>query len=533
MITWATLVAALAIWGLGRTALSLVPVAGERSRLEEHSLSVLLGLALWAALIAGAGLADPIATLGRSAGFGATAVAIAAGFFAAWRARCARCARASDAPPAAREPWKTTERLAAGLVLILAAFAVFYAASMPVHIFDPVFHFAYKGKLLYYEGLMGPGWTDVEDAVGRVITHPDYPPGVGAIEALVAALTGSFEADAARPLFALFVLGVAGLLFARLRESSRRAALTGSLMWLALPFLYYSRLPHPDWVTGSLGLFLGPDAGERLLGLGDWTMPDGWTLDGAGDLPLAALFSAGALLLFSAVFSAASERRRGDFALAGLLLGGGALMKNEGLALLPVALVAVLLSYLATRATARRAPRAALRPVALTFGLALVVASPWLLVRGSAPTTGEDYPARLSPSGLLTAAASTQPMTLDTKPPRVVERRVPRIVAGGFLTAFCNLPRFGLLWLLFFGVLGFTLARRRERLAGTPLATALAVLGASALYALVLVVTPWNLDTLFRTAIPDRLIFHVAPLAIFALVLLLEEPDESAADQPS
>ena len=117
------------------------------------------------------------------------------------------------------------------------------------------------------------------------------------------------------------------------------------------------------------------------------------------------------------------------------------------------------------------------------------------------------------------------------------QRAVPRIVADGFLEAFANVPRFGALWLLFFGVLAFTLVRRRQRLAGTPLAASLAVLGASVLYALVLVVTPWNLDALFKTAIPDRLVFHVAPLAIFALVMLLEEPagseTKSAADQPS
>ena len=537
MITWATLVAGLAIWGLGRALVGLL--ADGRSRLEVHSLSLLVGLAVWAALISCVGLFGSLAAWSRASGFVVAGLVTLVGLVVAWRARGASVVRE-------RTPWTFVELLGAGLAAAFALFAVFYAASMPIHIFDPVFHFAYKGKLLYYEGLMGPGWTDVEGPIGRVITHPDYPPGVGALEALVSWLSGTFDADATRPLFALFALGMGGLLFARLAESSRRAAVTGCLMWQALPFLFYSRLPHQSWLKGSYGLFFGPDAGEARFGRtlgpagpipGEWSMPDGWTLDGAGDLPLAALFSAGALLLFAALTGSSRERRRGDLVLAGLLLGGGALMKNEGLALLPVALLAAALSWLFSRHAAKLSLGAAARALATTLGLALVVAGPWLLVRGSAPTIGEDYPSRLSPSGFLEAAGGTQLVRLSMESDTPERRPVPRIVADGFLEAFANVPRFGALWLLFFGVLAFTLVRRRQRLAGTPLAASLAVLGASVLYALVLVVTPWNLDALFKTAIPDRLVFHVAPLAIFALVMLLEEPagseTKSAADQPS
>lgn len=522
MITLATLIAALAIWGLGRIVLSQA-APSQRTRLEVHSLAVLVGFALWACLIMAAGLALPIANLGRGLGIGLATTAGLAGAALTWRTKTAPIAQP-------KTPWTWPERLAAGLALFFCAFSLFYASTMPIHIFDPVFHFAYKGKLLFHEGLMQAGWTDVEGPIGRVITHPDYPPGVGAIESLVSLIAGDFAADEARPLFALFVLATGGLLFARLRETSRRAALTGALLWLASPFLFYSRLPHQNWLKGAYALFFGPAAGKDQFGItmgpagplpGEWTMPDGWTLDGAGDLPLAALFSAGALLLFG-VMTSAGSRRRGDTLLAGLLLGGGALMKNEGLALLPVALLAAGLGWLLTQETARPTIAKTLRTLGTTLGLALVVAGPWLAVRHSVPTIGEDYPSRLTPSGLVEAATSTQPIRVSMTTGAVEQQLVPRIVAGGFFDAVTHTPRFGLLWLLFFGALGFAALRPRQRFRGLTAATSLAVLGAFALYALVLVVTPWNLDALFKTAIPDRLIFHVAPLAIFALVTIFE-----------
>ena len=529
MIAGATLLAALAIWGLGALVLGLTGRldrdAEPRTRLESVSLAVLVGASLWAALWMLVGLATPVAAVGRGAGLGLAVVAALAGAVVTWRARAA-------AAPLESPRWTFAERLGLGLALFFAGFSVFYASTMPVHIFDPVFHFAYKGKLLFHEGLMQAGWTDVEGPLGRVITHPDYPPGVGALEAFVSLLGGHFSADTARPLLALFALATGGLLFARLRSVSRRAAICGSLLWLASPFLFYSRLPHSNWLKGAYGLFFGPASGEARFGVtrgpkgplpGEWSMPDGWTLDGAGDLPLAALFSAGALLLFGALASRdRSAPRRADLVLAGILLGGGALMKNEGLALLPVALLAAALGWLLSERGKRPRPGAALGSLAGALGLALVVAGPWLAVRSSVPTIGEDYPSRLTPAGFVEAATSTQSVRISQITGELEQQAVPRIVVDGFAAAFANVPRFGGLWLLFFGALGFGLLRPRQRLRGEVAAAALAVLGASLLYALVLVVTPWNLDALFKTAIPDRLIFHVAPLAIFALVRVLE-----------
>lgn len=522
MIGWATLVAGLGIWGLGRLLLGfrLLGGSGQRSCLEMTSLACLLGLGLWAALIMTLGLVMPIASLPSGLGLGLCMALFGGAAAVTWKAR-------GSSLTCDPQPWSVAERGAAALVALFAMFAAFYAASMPVHIFDPVFHFAYKGKLLFHEGLMGPGWTDLEDSVGRVITHPDYPPGVGAIECLVSSIQGDFVVDQARPLLALFTLAMGGLLFARLRPVSRRAALTGSLLWLSMPFMYYSRLPHHNWVKGFYGLFFGSAAGEARFGgapggpgsgPNPWKVADGWTLDGAGDLPLAALFSAGALLLFMNLCAKSDQRRRGDFIIAGLLLGGGALMKNEGLALLPVAVVAAALTWFVQRPDALKATKS----LACTFGLAFVIASPWLAVRSSVPSIGEDYPSRLTPSGLIEAATSTQEIRVSMANDGIEQQLVPRIVAGGFIDAIVAFPRFGLVWLLFGASLLFALLRPKERLRGAILPVALVIIGAFCLYALVLVVTPWNLDALFKTAIPDRLIFHVAPLAIFVLVTIFE-----------
>jgi hypothetical protein len=336
-------------------------------------------------------------------------------------------------------------------------------------------------------------------------------------------------------------------------RESRRGAITGALLWLAMPFLYYSRLPHKDWGKGAYGLFFGPDAAEAKFGVevgpkgpipGEWSMPDGWTLDGAGDLPLAALFCGGFLILLRYLKAPGRERDSADLMIAGTLLGGGALMKNEGLALLGVAAVALGIPWLLSLVGRKRGAAAELAepttaasesklatPLAIGAALlvALVISSPWLAVRGDIPTIGEDYPSRLSASGLAESWNATQPVRVSRVTSEVAEVGVPRIVAGGFFTAFTHIPRFGIVWLLFFGSLVFGIARPK-RLLGTPaFPAALAVCGACALYALVLFVTPWNLDALFKTAIPDRLIFHVAPLAIFASILILDHPTEESS----
>lgn len=552
MITTATLLAALMCWGLGWIGLALierVTSSGssgvpQASRTEQHALAVLLGITLWVFVLTALGHVTALAVLPAWLAWGLGAACAIVG------TRCALRARGRQPKIDLPDRCRPLDRVAVGVALGFLGFAVVYASTMPVHIFDPVFHFAFKGKLLWHEGLLGPGWTDVEGPIGRVITHPDYPPGVGALECLLAWPSGGLAIHAARPLFALFVLATAGFLWGRLRRVGSGPAALGLLVWSSLPFLFYSRLPHPDWLKGTYGLLFGTEAGQARFGDGPledgtpgrWTQPDGWTLDGAGDLPLAALFSVGAWLLFAALAGrvrrdteaapegqveadAQQERTaRHNALLGGLLLGGGALMKNEGLALLPVAMVAAGLAWLVTRG--RPPLRQTAARAGLALGAALVVASPWLIARGAVPTIGEDYPSRLSPSGLAAAWNAEQETGFgpDGRPERAP---IPAIVASGFQDAVTHIPRFGLLWLAAFTALVLRARRLVAPRAPTPwTAAGWTLLGAFALYALVLFVTPWNLTALFRTAIPDRLIFHVAPLAILLIAAAFAPSEE-------
>ena len=539
MITWTTLATLVVLLAAGDLAVVLCGAHHGRGRLERAALAALAGLTLLAFLVTALGLAGP---LGRGAVLGIAGLALVGRL--ALRLLGRDRAEVPPGPPA-DEPWTAWQRAGLGLVLGFSAFAAFYAASMPVHIFDPIFHFAYKGKLLLHEGLLADSWTDVEGPVGRVITHPDYPPGVGALEAFVSVLAGRFDEDATRPLFALFALAVTAVLWARLRRLGRTVAVTGALLWSSLPFLFYSRLPHLEPGKGLVGILVGSDVAEGWFGstgkaLDKWSRPDGWTLDGAGDLPLAALFSVGFLLLAGHLARPAGERRRGEVVLAGLLLGGGALVKNEGLALLAVAALALVLGEAARRLLVRDRAHAPLAGTGLDLVLALavtlVVAGPWLAVRGDVPTIGEDYPSRLSPTGLTEAWGSRQLILTDLSSAEPPSERVPLIVLGGFVDATTSLPRFGLVWPLFALALVLGLLRPRAMAAGPALAAALCVVGAFALYALVLLVTPWNLSHLFKTAIPDRLILHVLPLAVWTTCLVLgpaPEPEVEAAAEPA
>ena len=83
---------------------------------------------------------------------------------------------------------------------------------------------------------------------------------------------------------------------------------------------------------------------------------------------------------------------------------------------------------------------------------------------------------------------------------------------------------------LFAVALAWGLRGPKRLLRHAALPAVLAVLGALAVYFAVMLVTPWELPALEGTGIPTRLLFHVAPLAVFAVVALLwERPAEPDA----
>jgi hypothetical protein len=481
----AALLTTVAVWLVGHAVLGACRASRARSAAELHATALLLGLALapalFAALVIASGPLSPAA--GRVL---LVALALPGALFLAGNVR-----RARPAAGAAVEPWTPGQLAALAAVLSFAAFALFDAASAPMHGFDALFHYAYKGKLLAHEGYATAAWTDLDGALGRSMTHPGYPLGMPALDALVGCVRGGFDEDAARPLTALFALAPAALLACALRPRGRWPALLGALVWISLPILYYWRPPHDDLLRGAYGLVFGHEAGiERFGDAAAWVREHGVTLDGTADLPLAALFFA-ALLHLARALDARRASDAADVVAAGLLLGGAMSMKNEGLALAAVLLVAFGVAY-------RRA-----RVPALVGALALACVAAWLVARPELPAVDEDYAARLAPANLFASLGRSG------------------MVAWSFAAAFFDVLVWNLLWPLFFGTLAWSLARPRELLRDPAWPAALVCFGAFALYFAVLLVAPMSLARLWDTGIPARLLLHVTPVAILVTFSLL------------
>jgi hypothetical protein len=486
------LATALCLWLAGHALLALAR-ARPRSLLEGHASALGLGLVVGPALgLAYAWVAGPLsATPGRVL-LGAM---LAAGLLALWRNHRAW----TGAPEKSNaSSWSTLQRPALFVPLALLAFALFQAASVPMHSFDAIFHFAYKAKLLFHEGLGTSGWTDLVGPVGRIATHPDYPPGLAALGALAGSWRGEVDERAVRMLMPFFLLAGAGWLWAALAPRSRWAALGAVTSLCALPFLYFVwPLNEAAW-PGLAELVLG--RGVFAEGVLPGTSP---LLDGTGDLPLGTLL-VGAL--FFLVRALRAEGTASEASLAGVLLGGALLTKNEGLVLagilvlaLGLALVLGRVSRLGTECAQRSPARVAAR-LGLALALAGLVALPWLAVRNVVPSIDEGYPAMFTRENLASAMAGGR----------------PHDIAAAFWQSFTNTARWGFLWLAFaLGLAALVLRRGLRELDAT--AAALVTLLALALYFTVLLVSPWSLELLFATLIPDRLLVHVAPLAIWCV----------------
>lgn len=523
MLTLAGLWAALALIGYGWLAV----------RLAERALSSPLprGFERWGAILAaGLSLGPALACalifalgpLGTSGGrlflaVGVLALGLCAGLDWLGRGTAPRETRAAGGWPA---------RVLGGLALALGGFALFYASAMPMHVFDPLYHFAYKGSVLYHEGFAEPAFLTVPPEqpeyarLGRVMTHPNYPPGLPVLHALVAWAHGAFDRDATRPLFALYAWLPALMLYGRLRRRSAAAAGLAAVAWLGLPILYFTRTPfeYIDWrsdlgqgpseaVFVSSWSFSFARLADNLVAFfsGAGFLPDGWVLDGAGDLPVGALCAA-ALCLASG--GAGGSR----LALCGLCLGGAALAKNEGLPLAALAIGALAFRQLLVLRPGFGPALARLALAALPF---LALTLPWLAWRGRIPSIDEDYPRAVL--GMLGLGPPLPGAGVDNLAPadlRAGLARVP-VVLLGFATSMVHVLRWNLLWPLCLAAPAWWLLRRPRALwshPGLPLLLFLA--GGLALYFLVLLVTPWDLAVLYTTVIPDRLLLHLFPAAL-------------------
>jgi hypothetical protein len=386
---------------------------------------------------------------------------------------------------------------------------------------------------------------ELGSGVGRLMTHPNYPPGVGALHCLVASQLGAFNEDATRALMALYAVGCAAVLLAWTLRRSLFAALVTTLTWISLPFLYYSKtwFEFVDWPVekGGEARFLSewsihPVAFAKAL-VASWigqrseftkgaSMPDGWMLDGAADLQQGVLFCLGAILAWRCLARARESWDRADAVAAALLLSGATYVKNEGLALVAVTGVVLggtwLLDLVLRRgdAGARLAARRSFGALAFAFGATALAILPWLAIRGEIPSVDEDYPAAIK---IVLGLEEPPPTISDDQPQNVDEAltRVP-IVFMGFVLPFVNVLRWNLVWVLFFAALATWLVMRPVRLwrhPALPLATI--AVGVLTAYGVILIVTPWDLAILYSTAIPDRLLLHVVPLVLFVSAALV------------
>ena len=566
MITFAGIVVALCVWFSGLGLLEVFErIAGRtqrrRSTAERHGIALLLGLALLPTVYAIVGIAKGNAPIDHGTGrwlalgpgiVGALLYAVGAWQrfrSGAWRAdfECARSTLSAASRAPLGLPLLTTGLAAIGF---FALFALFYASSLPVHLFDSLFHFAYKGKVMFWEGFSGSGWmvrsTELVDGsgVGRLMTHPNYPPGVGALHCLVGSWLGRFSEDATRPLMGLYPVACALVIFAWMVRRSVWAAIVATLTWMSLPFLYYSTVwfrfvswnivggeenyisnlkfdPSALWAS-----FLASWIGQRSVTTRDANMPDGWMLDGAADLQQGVLFCLGVLLVWRCLARARESFDRADVLAGGVLLAGACYVKNEGLALCAVAVVGFGLTWLFDVVRARRsnAPFTArwreFAGIATAFAIAGLLHAPWLAIRGDIPSVDEDYPQAIR----IVFGLEAPPGNIPPDQPQSVSDALARIpiVAAGFGAAFVNVLRWNLVWVTFFVALGTWLALRPKQLflhALTPIA--LMAIGTLTAYGIILIVTPWDLAILFDTAIPDRLILHVIPIVIVVSTALV------------
>ena len=469
------LLVVLSLWLWGR-ALLPARTRVSRARWEEQAVAYLIGAALLPLLAMalawiGLGFSTTVAWILLGAG-------LVLGSWRVWRDRADACAPAE---------------LGRGAALLLGSLAVGSIAvtlAFPLNEFDPILHFAYKGKLLASLGdPADPAFTAVAGEVGRIQTHPNYPLGVPFLEAFAARAGGWSDRWVQLPL-AFWSACLPGAVAFGLRGISSRAARLGACVAAATPMLYASGFLAEGW------------SDLAAAGLGEGKM-----LGGRGDLPLAAMMACGCAL----VVRARQTNSLPAALAAGVCLAGGAFMKNEGLALLGVAS----LGWLGTLGLerGRRAPL-----MAAVLAVSWLALAPWLIHRGGLPAIDENYGEQLNWERVSFYLSEPEPTDASPIRPELYgpdwteasPYRVPRI-ARYFGAEIVDLLSWGLLWILALWSLPW--GRRLRDADARWLAWIL--VGGFALYAMILLVTPWFLPALHRKDIPARLLLHlVGPAAL-------------------
>jgi hypothetical protein len=378
-------------------------------------------------------------------------------------------------------------RKAAWLIFVLGGGSALAAVLFPLNEFDAMFHFALKGKVLYFTGNpLDEIFTDVTGLFGRIHTHRNYPLGIPFLEAYTAhAGFGWSERWVELPL-AFWALCIPAAVSLGLRIYGTQAARAGAIAAACLPILFARDFPIRAAENFSAGL-----TGSITAGAGT-------------DQPLGAYLAVACALLLHA--RAAGSIHMG--VLGGITLAMAVFVKNEGLALAAATALALVLGAPLAKARAWKAS-------VVFLAVTAVLAAPWMLHRAQLPALDENYSEIFTLDRIVEYAGRSEsvPITLAEEnlgeETRVVAR--PVLAAEYMGIEFVNIFSWGLFWVMFWCCLPFGRSFRD----GEARWVALLTLGGLLLYFLVLVITPWSLFALYNTGIPARLLIHlIGPAAL-------------------
>jgi hypothetical protein len=326
-----------------------------------------------------------------------------------------------------------------GCLLVLSVFR-------PVPAWDGWMTWSLKAKALAVDGNF---YGSVFEAPAYAYSHQDYPPLLPAWQALAYLIGGDLHVSWPSQFQLAWLWTAGGVALVDLVARRWGSGLLFLLPWLCAPPVIY------------------------------------WAMAGYADVPMALLLLAGTVVLLSSSSSRPA-------AVAGVLLAGCALMKNEGLPL----------SVLTASSVLFLAPRRAIPGKAL--GLMVAAALPWLLftrIRGI-------------PSDLVTA---------ETLQPQRMLELTPRLwpIAKAWASQLAGVRSWSLL------VAGAVVAAligwrpRRDLLVAFLLAVALL----TAIY----LITPYDVSRQLVVSI-DRV--TIAPLGLLALMMATGEPPRPASSHP-
>jgi hypothetical protein len=341
----------------------------------------------------------------------------------------------------------------------------------------------YKAKILYYESLYSPDFRDAS----QIHQHPNYPLLVPMLESYSYSLMGGVDDVRVKLLFPLFYVCLLMCIYSEARRH------IGAVPAAALAAVVATFLP----LTYSRG------------GIGEGSASSGYA-----DVPLTFFYTLAVIIVLRWLSGHGvtndDDRRSKSMSLvaAGILLAAAVFTKNEGLLIAIIVSLAAVFVVLIGRASVRR--RAFLSLLLLPV-ITLALSAPWLAWRAGLPSIDENYPSLLTAEriqhGLAADAGTILKFAVDrTTPLRLLGKAGPGDLNG---------------WTLFWPILAVACVLFINRLFHkNTLFISLLLTAHIALYFLMLLVTPWDIETLMYF-ITLRLVMHFSGVAVILLALLM------------